>query len=231
LESVTLIWLFFMVCLSVAACQTTVGETAIPSETPTPATGRTTTPEAEWAHFTFEDIRLALEIPHGWEADTDNEGIVLAEHMGSMETGGVLDGVQVHCFVHPVDELAPPEQGNRAVQILNRILANPSYINPNDSVSSPQGFTWDRYDAAYYLLNDGDYSLKMLLALAISSERLVVCSITAPWRQEARIRPLVPRVLNSLTVNGHRLDGASLDEIPDPLEFPDYSVQATAEAP
>jgi hypothetical protein len=228
-------WFIVLVCMSAVACQMTPGDPATESETLPPETdtpvNETDSPETTWATFTHEGISLSLQIPRGWEAETNEEGIILAEHMGTMETGGVLDSVQVHCFIHPVIDSATPEVSNRALQILSKILTDPTYINPDDRVNEPVGFTWDGYDAAYYLLNNGDDSLKMLLALAVSDQRLVACSISAPWRLAARIRRLVPTVLGSLTINGHQLEASSLDELPDPLEFPDYPLEATAEAP
>lgn len=231
----TWMWLIVLVCLSAAACQTTPGDPATERVTPTPETDATlngtASSEPAWATFTREGISLSIEIPRGWEAETNEEGIILAEHMGTMETGGVLDSVQVHCFVHPVTDSAAPEASNRALQILSKILTDPTYIQPDDRVNEPVGFSWDSYDAAYYLLNNGYGSLKMLLALAVSEQRLVACSISAPWRLAARIRRLVPAVLGSLTVNGHQLEASSLNDLPDPLEFPEYPVEATAEAP
>ena len=189
------------------------------------------TGDTRWATFTRAGISLGLRVPKGWEADTNDAGIILAEHMGTMETGGVLDSVQVHCFVHLVEGEATADDHNQAWEILSKIVADPAYIDSNDSVSGPVGFTWDDYDAAYYLLNNGDGSLKILLALAVSDEQLVACSISAPWRMAARIRSLAPAVLGSLTVNGHRLDSSALHNLPDPLEFPNYHPEVTAEAP
>jgi hypothetical protein len=228
-------WFIVLVFLSAVACQTTPGDLAtaietFPPETDTPV-NETDSPETTWATFTHEEISLSLEVPDGWEAETNEEGIILAEHMGTMETGGVLDSVQVHCFIHPVIDSATPRNSNRALQILSKILTDPTYVDPEDRVNEPVGFTWDSYDAAYYLLNNGDDSLKMLLALAVSQQRLVACSISAPWRHAARIRQSVPTVLSTLIVNGHQLDGSSLDDLPDPLEFPDYNPELTAEAP
>ena len=97
--------------------------------------------------------------------------------------------------------------------------------------SEPVGFTWDVYDAAYYLLNHGNGNLKILQALVVSEQQLVACSISAPWDLAERIRRSVPAVLSTLTINGHQLDASSLDALPDPLAFPDYPLEATAEAP
>jgi hypothetical protein len=236
LETLTLMWFVVLVCLSAVACQTTTDDPTTEGATPSPQTeappNGTAAPENAWTElFTRDGITLTIRIPRGWVAETNDEGVILAEHMGTMETGGVLDGVQVHCFIHPVSDSATPEGRNRAVQILSKIVTDPTYINPDDMVNEPVGFTWDGYDAAYYLLNNGDDSLKMLLALAVSDQRLVACSISAPWRLSARIRGSVPTVLSTLTINGHQLDGSSLHDLPDPLEFPDYPLETTAETP
>lgn len=230
-----LIWLFVLVVLSAAACQTTPTSSAATADgviaPPDPDVPDTITRENAWVDFTLNSVSLSLRVPDGWEADTTDEGIVLAEHIGTMESGGVLDSVQVHCFVHPVNGMATPDSSNRAWAILTKIVNDREYVGANDMVSNPEGFTWDNYDAAYYLLNNGDGSLKMVLALAVSEEQLVACSISAPLQLAARIRLSVPIVLSSLTVNGHRLDGSSLDSLPDPLEFPDHRPEMTADTP
>ena len=234
METATLIWLFVLVCMSAAACQTTSPTSTTtadtmtePPDTEVPAVTR----ETAWVNFALEGVRLSLRIPYGWEGDTTDEGIVLAEHIGDMTSGGVLDSVQVHCFVHPVDGMTTPDELNQALDIVSKIVHDQSYISPNDRVSTPVGFTWDGYDAAYYLLNNGDGSLKLMLALAISAENLVACSISAPDGLAGRIRRAVPEVLESLTVNGRRLDGSSLHELPDPLVFPDMIPEVTADVP
>jgi len=222
-----------LICLSAAACQTALPESTAtaagvtdPPETDAPIEA-TVTRDSGWVNFSAGSLSLSLRVPAGWEVDTNDEGIVLAEHIGTMESGGVLDSVQVHCFIHPVDDMITPDESNRAVDILDQIIHDQAYIGPNDVVSTPVGFTWDSYDAAYYLLNNGDGDLKMLLALAISDEDLIACAISAPHPLAARIRRSVPIVLKSLTVNGHQLDSASLDRLPDPLVFP----EATADVP
>ncbi len=229
METATLIWLFVLVCLSAAACQGTSPTTATangvtePPDTDLPSV----TEEPTWVHFTLDDVRMSLRVPAGWEGDTTDQGIVLAEDAGAMGT----DGVKVHCFVHLISNSIPTVNSNLALVSLDEIIHDQSYISPNDVVSTPAGFTWDGYEAAYYLLNDSYGNLKIMLALAISDQNLVACSISAPARLADKIRRAMPQVMDSLTVNGHRLDGASLDEIPDPLAFPDAAPEITADSP
>ena len=193
-----------------------------PPDTDVPAV----TAEPTWVHFALDGVRLSLRVPPGWEGDTTDQGIVLAEDIGTMGA----DGVKVHCFVHLVSNIVTPVSGNLALDSLDQIIHDQSYIMPNDVVSTPAGFTWDSYDAAYYLLNDSDGTLKMVVALAISDQYLVACSIGAPAGVADKIRETMPEVMGSLTVNGHRLASASLNEIPDPLTYPDAAPEVTAEA-
>ncbi|MBZ0286421.1 MAG: hypothetical protein K8I30_02320, partial [Anaerolineae bacterium] len=88
-------------------------------------------------------------------------------------------------------------------------------------VSAPAGFEWDGQDAAYYLLNDGDGNLSVLIAIAISApQRLVVCRFSSPAKQAGQIRAMLPEVLGSLRINGTSMNMDALDGLPDPLHFP-----------
>jgi hypothetical protein len=166
---------------------------------------------------------------------TSQEGIVLAERVGTMQMGGQQVGVQVVIFVHSTEDfpLSTPTGANVAWTVLNQVLTHPYEYNIGESaaVSQPVGFDWDGYDAAYYLLNDGEGSLKMVLGLAMPDNQLLGCNISAPAHLATRIRRSLPTVLSSLTVNGHRLDSSSLDELPDPLDFPESQSEVASDAP
>jgi hypothetical protein len=136
-------------------------------------------------------------------------------------------------FVHSTADLplSTPTGANVAWAVLNQVLTHPYDYNIDESatVSDPVGFQWDGYDAAYYLLNDGEGSLKMVLGLAMPDNQFIGCNISAPAHLATRIRRSLPTVLSSLTVNGHRLDSSSLEELPDPLDFPENQPASTAD--
>ncbi len=238
LDTTTLIWLMMLICVGAAACQPapeatpTIGNASIaasdaPSDTAAPPTS-----EVTWARLSADGVNLSIRVPSGWNLDTIGDGIVLSEHSATMESGGELEGVQIVVFIHSVSNFSyPQEDANWARVVLTQLIHMPQYVNADAAVSTPVGFSWGGYDAAYYLLNKGHGRLEMVLALAVSRDQLVACNVSAPDALSDRMRYSVPLVLNSLTINGSPLDGSPLDSLPDPLIFPVYEEEATREAP
>lgn len=184
--------------------------------------------------ITFEAHRLSLDIdgvvisipkPHGWETYQTDFGIVLAEHIGSVATGGALDGVLVHIFAPPLHDIPVPvtDNSNAAWETLRRIIADPAFIG-SANVSEPAPFMWSACDAAYYLLNNGDGNVSIVIGLMLPQTRtMITISASAPMAQSERIRGLLPLLLDTVTINGLVLDGDHLDALPDPLDFPHYT--------
>ena len=185
----TLIWFVILLCVSAAACQ------PAPEVTPTVRSASSTltdrpsetviapspTPELTWARLSGNGVTVRILVPPGWTQDTTEDGIVLSEHSATMESGGALEGVQILLFIHPVSGFNyPAGETNRARTVLSQLIQMPNYVNADAAVSTPVGFTWGGYDAAYYLLNKGHGRLEMVLALAVSPDELVACNISAP---------------------------------------------------
>lgn len=187
--------------------------------------------------ITFEAHRLSLDMggvslsipqPHGWETYQTDFGIVLAEHIGSVATGGALDGVLVHIFAPPMHDIPVPivDSSNAAWETLRRIIADPAFVG-SASVSEPAPFIWSACDAAYYLLNNGDGNVSIVIGLMLPQTRtMITISASAPSAQSERMRTLLPLLLDSVTINGLVLDGDHLDALPDPLDFPHYTGDA-----
>src|SRR5262249_18974617 len=191
---------------------------AFPTAQPTP----TPTKTEDWEQVDVNGVRLSIVVPRGWKVHKTGEGLVIAERFSTMETSATGMGIQINLFVHTLDgfDLPNGDDTNVAWAVLEQIIQQPTYIG-NAQVSAPSGFKWDNHDAAYYLLNDGDGSLSVLVAVMTTDpERLVVCNISSPARQASRIRDLLPQVLSTLTINGIKLDISALNDLPDPLQFP-----------
>ncbi len=178
-----------------------------------------------WTRYNNGTVSLKVVVPDGWETYNTAAGIVLNEHMGSSAPDSPLRGFLIHIFV-PGDEnfdMAPVEDVNLAWFVLNQVVTNPDYVG-SALVSPPVAFNWDHYEAAYYLLNNRDSTVTMLLALALpTGDNLVVCHVSAPENQTERIRQLLPDLLASLTVDGQPVRPDALRDLPDPLEFPKES--------
>lgn len=178
-------------------------------------------------------VDLGIDVPTGWEGRSTNDGLVLAEHFDPMDATNMADGIQVHIFVHSADAFSLPENTriNAAWNVLRQVSENPSYVG-EAAITDPQAFEWDGHDAAFYLLNDGDGSVTMLMALMLRDPlALVVSNISAPESRHDTIRPLLPELYRSLTVNGQRMSLSVLDTLPDPLTFPTYVSHAAPASP
>ncbi|HRF96874.1 MAG TPA: hypothetical protein PLZ51_16815, partial [Aggregatilineales bacterium] len=83
-------------------------------------------------------------------------------------------------------------------------------------------FIWDNLDCAYYLMDNGEGNLTIVIGILDPlSEKLVTVSMSAPAHDETRIRQNLPILLDNLLINDHTLSGKTLEEIlPKPLIFP-----------
>jgi hypothetical protein len=211
--------LFFLL-LGVVGCQ---AFTAAPSDNHQVADKHHYPRSEDRAYHNGGDLRLSIVVPAGWETYNTEAGIVLNEHIGSATLDQPLNGVLVHIFVPNMGDFTYPDSAdaNLAWAILKQVVSNPDYIG-NALVSDPVAFDWDDYAAAYYLLNNRDETVTMLLALGMPErDHLVVCHVSVPERQAERIRAVLPDLLASLTINGTLIDAAALRDLPDPLLFPE----------
>ncbi|MEQ8675831.1 MAG: hypothetical protein RLP44_06335 [Aggregatilineales bacterium] len=176
--------------------------------------------------FTVDDVAVQLTPPTEWAVNTTPYGVLLTEHIRSIATEGQLDGILLHTFVDPLDDVrvsisdTTSESYNPALQILSQIVADTAYVG-DSAVTSPLPFEWNGNPAAYYLLTNQDENVSLVLGvIAPETTRLLTLTVSAPVNQASRIRTLLPELLSSLSLNGNLLDASALNGLPDPLEFP-----------
>ncbi len=192
--------------------------TMIPTPIPKPSV---TQPAATYVQTQANGIWLGFDVPPGWKADKTPIGLMMMERYSS---GQMTVGMQVHVFVYSTTgfDIPPGDHVNVALSVLDDISQQRQYVG-DGTVSDPQGFQWDGHDAAYYLLNNGDGNVTMLLAVTTTTpQRLVVCNISTPDHYAQSIRVMLPNVLGNLTINGVPMDMTDVNNLPDPLVFPDY---------
>jgi hypothetical protein len=208
-----------LVLTVMASCDSITGTSKVPD---TMAIKTQTATDEVWTRY-FDNVDLAIVVPDGWETYNTDAGIVLNEYADTSSPDTTLRGILVHIFVPYLDRFSRPDSAdaNMAWWVLKQVVSDSDYVG-DALVSEPVAFTWDQYDAAYYLLNNRNETVTMLLALVLPDKsNLVVCHISAPEDQSPRIRSMLPAILSSLRVNGTAVDPLSLDNLPDPLEFPD----------
>jgi hypothetical protein len=206
--------------LLLTACQ--VYPSLIPERTPQRLADKDAASARHWTRHNEGDLTLRVVVPDGWETYNTSAGIVLNEFIGSGTPDTPLAGFLIHIFVPATGTFRLPldDDMNMAWYALKQVVHNKEFVG-EALVSEPVAFEWDGHDAAYYLLNNRDRTVTMLLALGMADRQaLVVCHISVPEDQAGRIRPLLPELLESLTVDGHAIDAAALHDLPDPLVFP-----------
>lgn len=213
-------FLVLIAVMGIAGCQPSASlSPVVITQTP----DLSSTPSDGWAVHEGTGISLKIKIPNGWETYNTESGIVLTEHMGKPETGGILEGILIYVFIPPhMDDIQirNSENGNIAWQMLKQVISKREYIG-NALVSEPVAFDWDHHDAAYYLLNNRDGTVTLLLAMGLSDgQHLVVSHISLPENQAYRLRPLLPDLLSSLTIDNVPIDVTAITHLPDPLVFP-----------
>ncbi|MBI1259683.1 MAG: hypothetical protein GC204_19625 [Chloroflexi bacterium] len=210
--------------LLLAACQS-AGQPRTSAITPPPPRSEVTTPK--WLETQMNGVSLGLWQPVGWEADS-SRGLVVAEPTVS-NNGLMAGGLLIYCFVPPTDEFhIGSGDSNNAWTVLNQVVKMPSHIGHDVAVSQPVGFDWGAYPAAYYLLTSGDGMRVFVIAMAVPNVRkIVVCNLSIPAAQASRLRESLPHLLDGLTINSVVFSGKSLDNLPDPLPFPRYTLTST----
>lgn len=194
------------------------------SPTPKPLTNTRIADKSKpyWTHHNEGEIYLSIVVPEGWETYNTPAGIVLNEQSSASGPDQPLQGFLIHIFIPYMDDFRIPASNdtNMAWAILKQVVTNPDYVG-NARVSEPVAFVWDQHDAAYYLLNNLDNTVTMLLAIGLPDQQtLVVCHVSAPEDQSARIRPMLPELLSTLKINNATVNAEALRQLPEPLEFP-----------
>ncbi len=225
LRKISILGLCFCFGFLIAACEGMIQ----PTETPVPTSTVTPAPVAKSISANLSGVEINMRVPPGWNGRKMDDGILIAERRGSIHNSGKLMGMQVYVFVHPVDEFPAPLLADEhpARRILRQIISQPDLVG-DSTVTEPETFTWDGNDAAYYLVNDGNENVSLVMAVVVAQEsQLVAINISCPSDRAASIRDALPSLLNDLWVNKSLMNFTGVDSLPDPLVFPDYSEPTT----
>ncbi len=204
-------------------------------ETPraiTPAAGSATsdpniavTESAGMLHFDVQNVQISLNRPEGWEVFPTEYGVLVAEHVVPMQRAGMLDGMLLYVFVPGLEDFELPAEHeiNLALHVFEQVLERPYFLGAAVA-GAPVAFVWGEHHAAYYLANERDTTVMIVVGVALpNAPHIVTCNITAPASSAAQLRAMLPHLLDNLTINGVRLTGTALDAaLPDPLPFPGY---------
>ncbi len=170
-----------------------------------------------------ESVDLSIAVPDGWQAQPTDGGILLARYFDTMQGDHKLTDMQVHLFVHRIDafDSLAADRANNALEILKHVVEQPTYIG--EAVASSPIPLASQPEAAYYLLNNRNESITLMIGMTVRDPlRLVGLNISAPFDQADKIRSLLPVLLTKIRVNDSSIDARLIDALPDPLIFPAY---------
>lgn len=220
LRKVSILSLCFGFGFLIAACEGMIK----PTGTPVPTSTVTPAPVAKSISANLSGVEIDMRVPPGWNGRKMDDGILIAERRGSIHNSGKLMGMQVYVFVHALDEY-PKTIGvdeHPARRILKQIVSQPALVG-DSAVTEPESFMWDGNDAAYYLVNDGNENVALVMAVVVAQEsQLVAINISCPSDRAASIRSALPNLLNDLWVNNSLMNFTGVESLPDPLVFPNY---------
>lgn len=149
--------------------------------------------------------------------------MVVAEHIGSITSGGELTGVLLHVFVTSPDDYNADSTNkiNRAYWVLSHVTRHSGHIREG-MYTMPKAFSWSGHDAAYYLMNNGNNTVSIVIAVVSPrSDHLIGINLSAPLQRADTLRDMLPMLLNNLAINGVSMSASAFDVLPDPLKFPE----------
>ena len=193
--------------------------------TPAPTATTTPVPAVKNIKANLQGVQINMRVPPGWNGRKMDDGILVAEQRGSIHNSSKLMGMQVYIFVHAVDNFPRPvdSQSHPARRILQQIISEPALMG-DSAYSEPEPFVWDGNDAAYYLVNDTNGNVSLVMAVVIANQsQLVAINISCPSDRADTIRDALPDLLADLWVNGALMSVSGIDALPDPLIFPVYT--------
>lgn len=199
--------------------------------------------------FEVDGLRVGITKPENWELFPTEEGILISENVGGIEQVGILHGMFVYLWVPRLDEMhllantrtqssiyytdttVSAINTNRAWRILNGVIAQPGFIG-DANAATPVAFTWDHHEAAYYLANERNQKLMIVIGVMLPQGQMIACTIAAPASSAETMREALLELLATLQIEGHVFEPAVLEStLPDPLLFPAYRPLNTTNAP
>jgi hypothetical protein len=192
--------------------------------------------------FVVDGVEIAIEKPANWELFPTEDGVILSENVGGIEEVGMLHGMFIYVWVPPLESVSEvgtsvpastvhtddTRESNLAWNILSKVISDPGFIG-DASAHAPVAFEWDNHDAAYYLANERNEKVMIVLGVMLAgSQRMVACTIAAPANSAPQLRATMLQILGSLRVGDQSFSAANLAQhLPDPLDFPDYQPAIT----
>lgn len=207
-----------VLCALIVSC-------APPPHDPTP------TADSQAVSLAYADITVALDTLPGWVAYTNDDAhLVLSEHVQPVDSNGIYNGLIVTLWMP--DKLQPTTEATPAalVDVLNDVIRG-ERDGSRAAIGEARTFTWDKNDAAYYLLNTGDGNLSMILAMRLPDvEQYVAVHINTAADDAGRIPQMLPQIFSSLRVNNTAIASEGLATLPQVLEIPNANPEAAMEA-
>ena len=199
----------------------------------TPGESNTPTPEeaSEQLSIQKNGVSVTMETLPGWSAyTTAKHQLVLSEHAQPVAEDGLYHGISMHIWLPEMQQPVTGGTSNTLSDMLRRIIQT-TRTGTQAAISDPQTFEWAGNEAAYYLLNNGDDNVSMILAVRLPDNHgYLALNASTSLQDSSRLPEMLPDVLASLRVNDVALGNDGLDRLPQVLSVPNFNPEAAMEA-
>ncbi len=193
----------------------------------------TPTPEEASEHLSIEknNVSVTMETLPGWNAyTTAKHQLVLSEHPQPVRESGIYNGISLHIWLPEMQQPVTAGTPNTLSDMLRRIIQT-TRTGTQAAISDPQTFEWAGNEAAFYLLNNGDENVSMIVAVRLPDEAgYLALNASTSMQDSSRLPETLPQILASLRVNDVALGNAGLETLPQVLSVPNYNLEAAMEA-
>lgn len=198
-----------------------------------PGGSTTPTPEEASEKLTIQKngVSVTMETLSGWNAyTTARHQLVLSEHPQPVSEDGVYNGISLHIWLPDMQQPLTAGTPNTLSDMLRRIIQT-TRTGTQAAISDPQTFEWSGNEAAYYLLNNGDDNVSMILAVRLPDEHgYLALNASTSLDESSRLPETLPQLLASLRVNDVAFGNDGLETLPQVLSVPGYNQEAAMEA-
>ncbi len=217
--------LLLLVLLTVTGCKTGVDSVHI-EETRTDrsltlATEEpTTTEDPNWFEATVGGYTVGMSYPSSWEAHDTSGKAVFTERTYTLDDTMTPDGLSVSVFLPTESDLNhAADAPDPCMALMEYVTSSPGHVGQS-AVIEPHAFQWNDHNAAYYTLDDHQGMVALVIAVCIGNGDIMVFNISGPEDHGQRLRDELPKIMETIQIDGTHFNGTELDSLPNPLPFP-----------
>jgi len=196
-----------LLLLLMVACQ--------PESIPTPTLAPT-----ETADFTIDKTHISLMMLPGWRAYTDEAHIILARQSAPDEVSDVVVTIW-----QPNLDLTDDSLITALSTITTRLRRDNQTVTSN-----PVPFQWAGHDAAHYVIDTGDDTVTLIMALRLADDQIVAINVNGVDRELSFVQETLPRLFAQFRVQDQLVGNTDLLTLSQVINVPQLNPEAAIQA-